>query len=65
MKDLVTPVTPVNELWIKLKNIITNSQQQYVPTKTTSKRFNQPWFNHECKRKVRKKVMPYHVLKHT
>ena len=63
MKDLVTSVTPVNELWIKLKNIITDSEQQYVPTKTTSKRFNQPWFNHECK--VRKKVRRYRVFKRT
>ena len=63
MKDLVTSVTPVNELWIKLKNIITDSQQQYVPTKTTSKRFNQPWFNHECK--VCKKVRRYRVFKRT
>ncbi|MEO0688336.1 MAG: hypothetical protein AAFY76_25560 [Cyanobacteria bacterium J06649_11] len=48
MDDLVTSEsveTPVNELWIKF-NIIIDAQQQYVPTKTTSKRFNQPWFNY-------------------
>ena len=62
MNDLVTSElaqTPVNELWLKLKNIITDTQQQYVPTKTTFKRSNQPWFNHECKHEVRKKVRRY------
>ena len=29
--------TPVNELWIKLKNIITDAQQQYVSTKQPPK----------------------------
>ena len=40
MNDLVTSEsaqTPVNELWIKLKNIITDAQQQYVPTKQPPK----------------------------
>ena len=68
MNDLVTSEsaqTPVNKLWIKLKNIINDAQQQSVPTKTIPKRFNQPWFNHECKREVRKKIRCYRVFKRT
>ena len=47
------------------KTFITDAQQQYVPTKTTSKRSNQPWFNHECKHEVCKKVRRYRVFKRT
>ena len=41
------------------------AQEKHVPTKMTSKRFNQPWFTQECKRTIRKKIRRYKVFKQT
>ena len=57
--------TPVNVIWDKLKKVLLNAQEQHVPTKMSSKRFSQPWFNQACKRAVRKKVRRYRVFKRT
>ena len=37
---------------MKLKQLL-NTQERHVPIVTTSKRFNQPWFNQMCKRAAR------------
>ena len=57
--------SPINSLWNKFKLIILNCQEKFVPSKTTSKRFNQPWFNRKkkCKRATRKKIRRYRVFK--
>ena len=47
------------------KSIILTAQNNHVPSKITSKRFNQPWFNRECKRKIRKKARRYKLYKRT
>ena len=55
--------TPIKDLWDEFKNVILIAQRHHIPTKITSKNFNQPWFNKECKRAVRKKVRRYRVFK--
>ena len=55
--------TPIQTLWEKFKHIILNAQTNNVPTKLTSKRFNQPWFNRECKIAVRKKYRKFIIYK--
>ena len=55
--------TPIQTLWEKFKLIILNAQTNNVPTKLTSKRFNQPWFNRECKIAVRKKYRKFIIYK--
>ena len=57
--------TPITNLWNKLKNVIRIAQKHHIPTKITSKRFSQPWFNQACKRVVRKKVRRNRVFKRT
>ena len=57
--------TDINILWAAFKQIITKAEEKHVPTKTTSKRFNQPWFNAACKRVVRKKKRRYKVFQRT
>ena len=44
--------TPITNLWNKFKNAILIAQKHHIPTKITSKRFSQPWFNQECKQAV-------------
>ena len=44
--------TPVTNLWNQFKNVMLIDQKHHIPTKITSKRYSQPWFNQECKRAV-------------
>ena len=57
--------TPINNLWLHFKDILLNAQNKNVPTKMTSTRYSQPWFNRECKRAVRKRVRRHRVYKRT
>ena len=43
---------PVTNLWNQFKNIMLIDQKHHIPTKITSKRYSQPWFNQECKQAV-------------
>ncbi|XP_066934925.1 uncharacterized protein, partial [Clytia hemisphaerica] len=66
IKNLVastTPDTSVNDIWINLKDILLTAQATHVPTKITSQRFQQPWFNRACKKAVRKKKRSYRKYK--
>ena len=60
-----TTVTDIDKCWETFKQIILNAQDKHVPTKTTSQRFNQPWFNVVCKKAIRKKSRRYRVYKRT
>jgi len=60
-----TSDSSINTLWCNFKSIIVKAQEKHVPTKNTSKRYNQPWFNQDCKKAVRKKVRRYRVFKRT
>ncbi|XP_066911593.1 uncharacterized protein [Clytia hemisphaerica] len=44
---------------------VEEKEDKHVPTKTTSQRFHQPWFNVVCKKAVRKKSRRYRVYKRT
>ena len=57
--------TPINNLWLKFKNIITNAQENNVPCKNSTKRYNQRWFNRSCRRAVRKKQRLFNRYKRT
>ena len=57
--------TPINELWLKFKEIITTAQENHVPSKTSSKRYTQRWFNRSCRRIVQKNQGLFHKYKHT
>ena len=68
MSELITSETtdsPINHLWLRFKDILLKSQSKHVPTKMTSTRYSQPWFNRDCKRSVRKKDRRYRVYKRT
>ena len=55
--------SPPNSLWKDIKTLIDSALHHPAPTKMTSKRFNQPWFNQECRRAVRKKIRRYKAYK--
>ena len=57
--------TPINELWLKFKEIITTAQENHVPSKTSSKRYTQRWFNRSYRRIVQKKQRLFYKYKRT
>ena len=57
--------TPINELWLRFKSFITSAQENNVPSKISTKRYNQRWFNRSCKRVVRKKQRLFNKYKRT
>ena len=61
--QLHTTESPANVIWGDIKILTGKALQQHVPSKVTSKRFNQPWFNQECRRAVRMKIRRYRVYK--
>ena len=46
-----------------IKILTDKAMEKHVPSKVTSKMFNQPWFNQECRRAVRMKIRWHHVYK--
>ena len=65
LESSVTTETPVNNLWTSFKSILLAAQDKHVPSKLTSTRYSQPWFNRICKQAVRKKTRRYRVFKRT
>ena len=57
--------TPVNCLWLKFKEILLSGQENNVPSRIISKRFNQRWFNRDCKRMIRKKNIKFKIYQRT
>ena len=47
--------TPVESLWAEIKTKLDEFLDQYVPSKVSTKRFNQPWINRKIKRLAKKK----------
>ena len=56
--------TPTNQLWGIFKEL-TNSVMAFVPSKTTSPRYSQPWITLKCKRLCRRKKRVYNRAKGT
>eukprot|EP00111_Clytia_hemisphaerica_P014427 TCONS_00042481-protein len=63
--SMETVETPINELWENFRLILDNARDKHVPSKFTSTRYSQPWFNTDCKRAVKKKKRRYRVYKRT
>ena len=55
--------TPVNTLLEKFRFFVSNTQDKYVPSKTSSVRYSQSWFTSHCKKLVRKKKKLYQKAK--
>ena len=58
-----TIATPVNDLWITFKDKIHKVMDKYVPKKTSSTRYSQPWINNKIKKLSRKKQKAYKKAK--
>ena len=48
--------TPVEEIWLDIKQIELSVMDKFVPNKFTSTRYTQPWMTRECKTLIREKV---------
>ena len=46
--------TPVEEIWLDIKQIALSVMDKFVPNKFTSTRYTQPWMTRECKTLIRK-----------
>ena len=40
----------VNEMWLDIKTNILTTMQKHVPSKTTTRNFQKPWFNSKTKK---------------
>ena len=52
-----------NEKWLRLKSILMDCLNKFVPTKLTSKRQNLPWLNKSLRKAIRKKARIYNRAK--
>ena len=57
------PNNSVNENWLRLKYILIDCLNKFVPTKLTSKRQNLPWLNKSLRKAIRKKARLYNRAK--
>ena len=55
----------IEEMWKEIKDGIMRLQEECVPSKMTSTRYNQPWVNREVKRKAQQKKRCYMKAKET
>ena len=53
----------VNEKWLRLKSILIDCLNKFVPTKLTSKRQNLPWLNKSLRKAIRRKARLYNTAK--
>ena len=58
-----SPNNSVNEKWLRLKSILMDCLNKFVPTKLTSKRQNLPWLNKSLRKAIRKKARLYNRAK--
>ena len=53
----------IHTMWYNIKSILTDLQEQHVPSKFTTTRFHQPWITTEIKRITRRKQRAYNRSK--
>ena len=53
----------VNEMWLDIKTNILTTMQKHVPSKTTTRNFQKPWFNSKTKKITRKKKKWFKKMK--
>ena len=58
-----SPNNSVNEKWLRLKSILIDCLNKFVPTKLTSKRQNLPWLDKSFRKAIRKKARRYNRAK--
>ena len=63
--DTCSVNTPVEIIWQKIKDISCEVINNKVPSKMTSKRFNQVWVNRKCRRLFRRKRRAYNRARRT
>ena len=51
--------SPVEDIWLAIKDISSSVLENFVPSKITSARFNQPWLTRKCRSLLRKKKRLY------
>ena len=57
--------SPVEEIWSSIKTNLLGIQEECVPSKTSSKRYSQPWVNTDVKRMTRRKNKSYRKARKT
>ena len=60
-----SPDSPVEELWLKIKQISDHVLQNFVPSMMTSPRFSLPWIDRKCKRLSKRKQRAYNKARRT
>ena len=60
-----SPSRSVNENWLKLKSILNQSLDKFIPTKMTFPRENLPWLSKSLLASIRKKTALYSKAKRT
>ena len=60
-----SPSRSVNENWLKLKSILNQCLDKFIPTKMTSPRENLPWLSKSLLASIRKKASLYSKAKRT
>ena len=60
-----SPSRSVNKNWLKLKSILNQCLNKYIPTKMTSPRENVPWLSRSLLASIRKKTSLYSKAKRT
>ena len=54
--------SPINNLWLEVKNTVNELLNRHVSNKLASSRFTQPWITRECKKFIRRKKRAYDRL---
>ena len=57
--------TPINHLWQQFSSTIKPLQEKFVPSRMSSSRYSQPWFNRECRKHVRRRKRLYNKARRT
>ena len=60
-----SPSSSVNENWLKLKSILNQCLDKFIPTKMTSPRENLPWLSKSLLASIRKKASLFNKAKRT
>ena len=60
-----SPSRSVNQNWLKLKSILNQCLDKFIPTKMTSPRENPPWLSKSLLASIRKKTSLYNKAKRT
>lgn len=63
--DTCSIATPVETIWLKVKNLSADVLEKHIPKKMTSCRYSKPWVTRECRALFRRKKKAYRKAKRT